>query len=167
MLNQNKGFTIIELLVSILISSILASVAILAYMKIVHQCFRNSLSCMNQDPIKLFCEKGKATNAQYPHGPILVQMRYSPKCHTTWPRLEKLSPHDPSFLPVGSKIYVIDGKGRKYGEATIQKSKYEIYNAYYGDMGPGSALGACLELPSGERMCTEEAAIYLELNPEL
>lgn len=146
---SNNGYTLIELLVSMVIISFLIGIAIPSFLGLLQGCFLSQPSCLNQDPVYKKCHLDAKTKDMNRSGNILIELRYSSKCHMTWPR---------AVAPVGSEIYVLNEKGQKFGQATVFSPAQE----FYGDMGPGYAIGACVRLPDGQTVCTEKAEVFFK-----
>jgi len=147
------GYTLIEILVVLIIAGILSSIAIPSFLNLLDGCFLSQDSCINEDPVDKGCGGDAKTRDTGSSGEILVQLRYSPDCHMTWPRVFA---RDSSSI-AGTQIYVVDDEGNKYGFSTVRGG----YNNYYGDMGPGYAVGACAVLPNAKKVCTQTAELMM------
>jgi prepilin-type N-terminal cleavage/methylation domain-containing protein len=144
-LNHQQGFTLLELLVSLVLISILLSIAVPSYFSIVKRSFPEckERSCAGLDPKEQRCDKSVRTLSISDLGGSLLELRYSVFCKASWARAK---------APAGSMIYVQDGQGRTYGSWVIPRSLQHVAN--FSDMGPGE-LKACIRYSTGNTVCTD------------
>jgi prepilin-type N-terminal cleavage/methylation domain-containing protein len=141
-----RGFTLLELLVSLVVLSILLGIAIPSYLAVVKERLPGckAATCTGLDPKEQRCDRSVRTLAIADLEESLLELRYSVLCRSSWARAK---------APAGSKIYVQDVEGNIYGQYTIPKSLQ--YTANYSDMG-GGQLEACIRYPDGEVVCTTD-----------
>ncbi len=143
--NRNCGLTLVESLVVILLIGIVAAIAIPTFVSIMNN-FLPSCSkdtCINLDPVVKKCHKNAITVKRNQELGVLIELRYSPTCNASWAKV--------TSAPVNSAVYVIDSSGKQYGYWQNTDSRW---NQFYGDMGPGVELNACVKLPNGQAVCT-------------
>ena len=151
---QSGGYTLFEFLIIILVLGILFSISLPYYLAILYGCSLKQSSCINKDPVIKKCDRDVRTKQENRSEKLIIQLRYSPKCRMTWPR---------TIAPDGSEVFVLDAEGNQFGKAKVSK-QYHL-KTFYGDMGPGHAIGACVRLPDSQTICTEGATLYGLINP--
>ena len=136
----------------IVMIGILSAIAIPTYLGIIKKFapLCRGESCINRDPREQKCDKDARTIdlSLLPDGTKL-ELRFSGRCNAAWAKAEVQY----GSMAIGSMLYVEDFQGNKYGLYTVES---DGINQHYGSMGPGSNLKACVKLPSGEAMCTND-----------
>jgi prepilin-type N-terminal cleavage/methylation domain-containing protein len=143
--NRDSGVTLVEILVVIILIGIVAAIAIPTFISIMNKFLPscNKDTCINLDPVVKRCHKNVTTVKRNRELGVLIELRYSPTCNASWARV--------TFAPVNSAAYVIDSSGKQYG---YWQNTDRRWNQFYGDMGPGVELNACVKLPNGQAICT-------------
>ncbi|MBD2130091.1 DUF2690 domain-containing protein [Microcoleus sp. ZQ-A2] len=104
-------------------------------------------TCINLDARNRKCDAGAITILEEKFKETTIELRYSAKCDAGWAR---------AVVPVGSRLYVKDAQEKKYGNNYVVPMN-EIPGKYYGNMGPGRKLKACIQLPDNKHICTKLA----------
>lgn len=148
------GFTLIELLVVISIVSILATLASLAFVSLVNRCSVNQEKCIGKNPQEelLNCERDvEGPDVDWYKG-YRVERRFSNYCQTNWARTN---------APKGSKMYVMDVDGKKYGVDFVIDSGNGNGINQFSLMGPRFAKSACIELVGDSKpFCVGPLPLY-------
>jgi hypothetical protein len=105
-------------------------------------------SCTNLDARYYKCAADAKTILAEKVNRIDIELRYSRKCDASWSR---------AIVPPGSRIYVEDTQGKKYGDNYVIPLNDPIKGAHYGNMGPGRSLKACVQIPQNQHYCTKLA----------
>lgn len=141
--NHDQGMTLLELLIALLITGILTSIALVTFFSTIKKSCWNE-SCADLDPIDQNCHKDATTVIEEDFDDINVELRHSFKCQASWAR---------STAPDGSTIYVEDSNGKRYGNYEVVP---DPYIRHYTNMSPGLIMRkACAKLPNGQEQCTE------------
>ncbi len=106
-------------------------------------------SCINLDARNQKCAADAKTILEETINKISIELRYSAKCDASWSR---------AIVPPGSRIYVEDAQGRKYGDNYRIPLNDPVKGAHYGNMGPGRNLKACVEIHKKQVFCTKIAS---------
>ncbi|MBD1808864.1 DUF2690 domain-containing protein [Microcoleus sp. FACHB-SPT15] len=106
-------------------------------------------SCMSLDARNQGCAIDAETILEEKINGISIELRYSAKCDASWSR---------AIVPPGSRIYVEDAQGKKYGDNYRIPPNDPVKGAHYGNMGPGRNLKACIEIPKKQVICTKTAS---------
>jgi hypothetical protein len=105
-------------------------------------------SCNNLDPINQECDRDANTILKEKVKEITIQLRYSSKCNASWTK---------AFVPSGSRLYVEDTHDNKYGYDYVVPVD-NLSTEYFGNMGEGRKLKACVRLPNNQNLCTKLAS---------
>jgi hypothetical protein len=103
--------------------------------------------CNNLDPINQKCDGDAQTILVEKFQETTIQLRYSSKCNASWTK---------AFVPSGSRLYVEDTQGNKYGYDYVVPID-KLATEYFGNMGEGRKLKACVQIPNLQKTCTKMA----------